>query len=61
VYDRWGAEVFRLEGGRLNDPNAGWDGTFRGQGLNPGVYVYYVLLIEDGKERKLFGDVNLIR
>jgi gliding motility-associated-like protein len=61
IYDRWGAEVFRIENGKLNDPAWGWDGNFRGQALNPGVYVYYASWILDGEEYQLFGEINLIR
>ncbi len=61
VYDRWGAEVFMLEGGRLNDPNAGWDGTFRGQALNPGVYVFYAEWLVSGRTAQLQGEITLVR
>jgi gliding motility-associated-like protein len=37
VFDRWGNEVFFT-----NNPNEGWDGTFRGQPSPMGVYVYLV-------------------
>jgi gliding motility-associated-like protein len=37
IFDRWGELVF--ESFNQND---GWDGTYRGKLLNPGVFVYYV-------------------
>ena len=37
IYDRWGAMVFETE-----NMNQGWDGTYKGQEVNPGVFVYYV-------------------
>lgn len=37
VFDRWGAVVFET-----TDISVGWDGTFDGQPVNPGVFVYYV-------------------
>ncbi|MEW6467881.1 MAG: gliding motility-associated C-terminal domain-containing protein [Bacteroidota bacterium] len=37
IYDRWGEKVFETD-----DPNQGWDGTFKGEKLNPGAFVYYV-------------------
>ncbi|MEL6638716.1 MAG: gliding motility-associated C-terminal domain-containing protein, partial [Bacteroidota bacterium] len=37
VYNRWGELVFET-----NDMNIKWDATFRGELVNPGVYVYYV-------------------
>lgn len=38
IYNRWGELVF--DGG--NDPSARWDGTFRGQDQEVGVYILYV-------------------
>lgn len=35
VFDRWGEKVFET-----TDQSQGWDGTFRGQLLNPAVFVY---------------------
>ncbi len=37
VFDRWGEKLFET-----NNHLDGWDGTFKGNLLNPGVYVYYV-------------------
>lgn len=37
VFNRWGEKMFES-----NDQNVGWDGTYRGKKMNPGVYVYYV-------------------
>jgi len=37
VYNRWGELVFES-----NDISIKWDGTHKGQPLNPGVYVYYL-------------------
>ncbi|TNE52404.1 MAG: T9SS type B sorting domain-containing protein [Bacteroidetes bacterium] len=62
VFDRWGELVF--EGGDfpVNDPDAGWDGTFRGSPVNPGVYVW-VLEVEftDGASNIYRGNTTLIR
>lgn len=35
VFDRWGEKVFETV-----DPNVGWDGTYKGKTLPPGVYLY---------------------
>jgi gliding motility-associated-like protein len=35
IYNRWGQLLFRT-----NDWRNGWDGTFRGQGQDPGTYVW---------------------
>lgn len=37
IYDRWGVEVFRS-----HDPQACWDGTFKGKRLTPDVFVYLI-------------------
>jgi gliding motility-associated-like protein len=62
IYDRWGDLVFRKEHFQPNDPQAGWDGTFKGDLLNPGVYVYRIEIIYgDGLEDQLAGDITLLR
>lgn len=37
VFDRWGEKVFET-----TDSEQGWDGTFRGKNMAPGVYLYSV-------------------
>jgi gliding motility-associated-like protein len=62
VYDRWGEEVFVRTGFLPNDPGLGWDGTFRGQALNPGVFVWAAELeYVDGTTEVVYGDVTLVR
>ena len=57
IYDRWGEQVFES----FNMSN-GWDGTYKGEKLNPGVFVYYGRVVfEDGTERELKGNVTLVR
>lgn len=60
VYDRWGTLLF--EGFDLN-PNVesvGWDGTFRGEPLNPAVFVWNAQILRvDGEKENLKGDVFL--
>jgi gliding motility-associated-like protein len=62
LYDRWGEAVYVLENFQPNDPTLGWDGRFRGQALNPGVYAW-VLELEfiDGVREVYSGDVTLQR
>ena len=53
IYDRWGSQIYN--GSR-------WDGKSNGQLVFPGVYVYSLIVImEDGLERTLFGEVTLVR
>lgn len=62
IYDRWGELVFRDEHFMVNDPAHGWTGTMRGQELNPGVFVYRIVLTDpDGKVREKVGNVTLVR
>jgi len=57
VYDRWGNKVFNSE-----DPQHGWDGTFNGKKMDPGVFVYYLSVkLYDGQEVTKKGNVSLIR
>ncbi len=37
IYDRWGEKVFET-----TTPGEGWDGTYKGKKVMPGVFVYYV-------------------
>ena len=41
VYSRWGEVVYEVTDVMPNDISIGWDGTFKGQKLNPAVFVYY--------------------
>jgi gliding motility-associated-like protein len=62
VYNRWGSVVFERASIDLNDPLAGWDGTFKGQVQGPDVYVYVVDgICESGEAISWKGDVTLIR
>jgi gliding motility-associated-like protein len=62
IYDRWGEIVFSAHNIGVNDPGAGWDGTFKGQTLKPDVYVYVVdAMCSNGKKVAIRGDISLIR
>ena len=57
VFDRWGEKVFESE-----NPNIGWDGTFRSKPMDTGVFFYHLTAkTADGKTHELKGDVTLIR
>ncbi len=62
VYTRWGDLVFHKENFEPNNPSLGWDGKFRGETLNPGVYVYRINVIYgDNYTDSFAGDVTIIR
>ncbi|MBK7344294.1 MAG: gliding motility-associated C-terminal domain-containing protein [Saprospiraceae bacterium] len=39
IYDRWGNALFSQADLPVNDPSAGWNGTYRNEKMDPGVYV----------------------
>ncbi len=64
VFDRWGEMVYEEKNYKPNndDYSEGWDGTFRGRSLNPGVYVYLVQVrFVDGRELLYRGDVTIVK
>ncbi len=62
IYNRWGELLFEKRGIQLNDRNNGWDGTFRGNLLNPDVFVYIIDGICDSDAPMSWkGDITLIR
>jgi gliding motility-associated-like protein len=62
VYDRWGELVFEGLDLTPDDPDQGWDGTFKGEVMNSGVYAWYAEVeFIDGEREVLRGDVTLIR
>ncbi len=58
VFNRWGELVFET-----NNIAQGWDGTFNGKPVNPGIYVYYVQGICPLNNSELLkkGNVTVIR
>jgi gliding motility-associated-like protein len=62
IFDRWGELVFERTEFLPNIPSLGWDGTFKGQLVNPGVFVYKVELeTRPGIVEILTGDVTVVR
>jgi hypothetical protein len=62
VYSRWGEHLFDARDIAPNDPSVGWDGSFRGVPMQPGVYVWvaHVRFI-DGVLEQYSGDVTIVR
>jgi gliding motility-associated-like protein len=57
VYNRWGQEVFTSK-----DMNIGWDGTFKGEQLQPDVFGFYVdVTCPNGEKYFKKGNVTLLR
>jgi hypothetical protein len=62
VYDRWGNLIFTRENFESNVPELGWDGTFNGEQVEQGVYVYiYDVEFPNGERRSVAQDITLIR
>jgi gliding motility-associated-like protein len=62
IFDRWGELVFARATFLPNVPTEGWDGTFKGKLVNPGVFVYKVELeTRPGIIEILTGDVTVVR
>jgi gliding motility-associated-like protein len=57
IFDRWGEKMYEGKG-----YGAGWDGTYKGTLMNPGVYVYYAdVEYLDGQTEQYSGSVTLLR
>lgn len=56
IFNRWGNEV-----AHLTSVDQGWDGTYKGKLVKPGVY-FYVIKAKgaDGHNYNISGDINLI-
>ena len=61
IFDRWGNLVFEKHDFVLNS-TLGWDGTFRGKPMSPGVFAYTATLtLGNGKDVTVKGDITLVR
>lgn len=62
IFDRWGEQLFKAQNFQPNEPNLGWDGSYRGEAALPGVYVYIaVVRYIDGTTELFRGDVTVLR
>jgi hypothetical protein len=62
LYNRWGELLFERRDFLPNDESLGWDGIYRGQAVEAGVYVYHLVVeLANGEELKLTGDVTVLR
>ncbi len=57
IFNRWGEKVFET-----SSLSESWDGTFRGQKLDTGVFIYKADGVSiDGQEFKMKGNITLLR
>jgi gliding motility-associated-like protein len=58
VFNRWGEKIFES-----TDPDEGWDGNYKGEKCEEGVYVYSVMFVDNVRKamHQLTGHVTLLR
>ncbi len=62
IYDRWGEKIYSANDFETNDTTIGWDGSFKGEPLNPGVFIWTAEVESvDGNVRFYKGSTTLIR
>lgn len=62
IYDRWGELVYEARTFNINDENVGWNGTFKGQDMMSGQFVWYIeATYIDGAKETVKGHTTLIR
>ena len=62
IFDRYGQLLYEENDILPGDTTRGWEGTFRGETLNPGVFVYFMEVeFFDGRVEIVKGDVTLMR
>lgn len=62
IFDRWGELIYQNGNFFVNEEEGGWDGTFQGQVVMPGVYTWMAEITFLDDETEFFsGDVTVIR
>jgi gliding motility-associated-like protein len=62
VFDRWGTELYGNEDFMPNLEQEGWNGTFKGEVLDMGVYIYFVEVeYIDGSTSVQKGDLSITK
>ena len=62
IYDRWGGRLFAAENHLPDDPGLAWDGSWRGQMLDSGYYLYRAEIeFVNGQSRVFAGEVYLMK
>ncbi len=56
IFDRWGALVFET-----NNVNNKWDGSFKGNPMNPAMFIYKAKYICRGEEKLSVGSFSILR
>ena len=62
IYDRWGNIIYTETAFGLGDEGSGWDGTYNGHQMLPGVYIYSATINNGADDLEtIYGNVTLIR
>jgi len=62
IFDRWGETVYQSNDLTINNSKNTWDGTYKGQSLNTGVFVWLLeVVFPDGSTEIYKGSTTLIR
>ncbi len=61
IYDRWGNQVYEMREAPVNDQNFGWNGRYRDNRINAGVYVFSARVTSDiGLVKTYKGDITVL-
>jgi gliding motility-associated-like protein len=61
IYNRWGSKVYEDFNFPVGDERFGWDGTFNGEKIDPGVLAYYIeISFIDGVQQSYKGNIHII-
>jgi gliding motility-associated-like protein len=61
IYDRWGNQLFEDTDLMPGQEEEGWDGSFRGKPMQPGVYVFVAELVYEDISETVSGSFTLVR
>ena len=62
IFSRWGEFIYKGSGLPFNIESLGWDGTFKGEPMNPGVFAFMARVVfVDGEVVIFKGDITLVR
>jgi gliding motility-associated-like protein len=62
IFNRWGSKLFSVEHAATDDPTQGWDGTFNGQPVDTGDYIFVAEIEYINGELELFkNSVTIVR